>query len=112
MTMKHYKPMEPHLDSHSTTKPAHKAIKDHKPVRCLIMRETQAAILVEVAPCNYPEGERPVKGNTEWFPLSQVSYINNLQDVMAAHDADSEDGRYTDTIHVAKWLLDKKGMGY
>ena len=100
--MKHYNPMEPHLDSHSTTKPAHKAIKDHKPVRCLIMRETQAAILVEVM----------LTEKSEWFPLSQVSYINNIQDVMAARDADSKDGRYTDTIHVAKWLLDKKGIEY
>ena len=90
----------------------HKPIKDHVPVRCLILRETTVAILVELAPCNFPDDEQPTHKRHEWFPLSQVSYINNIQDVMNAHDADSEDGRYTDTIHVAKWLCDKKGLEY
>ena len=86
----------------SKEKPEHKAIKDHKPLRCLILRETQAAILVEVM----------LTEKSEWFPLSQVSYINNVQDVLNSHDTDSKDGHYTDTIHVAKWLLDKKGIKY
>lgn len=78
----------------------HKPIKDHAVVQCLILRETEKAILVTV------EDTR----TDEWFPLSQVSYIYNTPIVMA--EEGYEDEEFPDTIHVAKWLLDKKGIGY
>jgi len=69
-------------------------IKNHASIHCLILRETDKAILVK---CEESEKD-------EWFPLSQVSYINNVQHSTAV------DSNYPDTIHVATWLLDKKGL--
>jgi len=92
----------------STEKPTHKPVKDHVPITCLILRETQMAVLVKVAPWNYEDEQQHPQGKDEWFPLSQVSYINNIQDVLSAR----ENAPYTDTIHVAKWLCDKKGLDY
>jgi len=112
MSSNNFNPYEEHFESLNPAKPAAHTVKDHVAIRCLILRETQAAILVELAPCNSPEDEQPLKPKTEWFPLAQVSYINNIQDVMKAHDADSKRGKYTDTIHVAKWPLNKRGIQY
>ena len=68
-------------------------IKGHASISCLILRETDKAILVT---CEET-------GSNEWFPLSQVSYINNIQDSEIA-----DNSAYPDTVHVATWLLDKK----
>lgn len=67
--------------------------KDHSALHCRIVAETDKAILVE----------EETSATEHWFPLSHVSYIHRQSnDGMPAH--------YGDTIHVANWLLKKKGL--
>ena len=80
----------------TTPKGTVKPIAGYVPIKCLILRETQLAILVTV--------EATLKN--EWFPLSQVSHINNIQAVLNVTPGEV----YSDTLHVAKWLADKKGI--
>ena len=80
----------------TTPKGTVKPIAGHVPIKCLILCETQLAILVTV--------EATLKN--EWFPLSQVSHINNIQAVLNGTPGEV----YSDTLHVAKWLADRKGI--
>lgn len=72
----------------------HKPITGHAAVVCQYIRETEKALLVRVQATE----------QDEWFPLSQISYIYN--------DTDHPEDEYPDTIHAAKWLLDKKRLRY
>lgn len=76
--------------------------KNHGAIDCLILRETDKAILV--TPKQTEE--------TIWFPLSQVSYI-----CIASRNSENPDSldkmsAYPDTVHVATWILNKAGLEY
>lgn len=72
----------------STIPPANQ----HSAIECRIIRETDAAILVDT-----------VDAGEVWLPISQVSYIGR-----ASNDAGSIE--YPDILHVANWILAKRGL--
>jgi len=70
------------------------AIKGYTVVPCIILHETEKAVLVqlEIAAAEF------------WFPLSYTNYIYRK------HGYLQQNTEFTDVIHVADWLIAKKGI--
>lgn len=67
--------------------------QNHSEIRCSIVHETDAAVLVTTE--DHPD-------NGIWLPLSQISYMRR--------DADAAESEYATTLHVANWILRKTGL--
>lgn len=82
------------MNSYSENAEAQFSLSKYVAIEGTIKRETGAAILLEI--------DDYIKGHIEiWFPMSQISRIDR---------ANIGAERHLDTIHVARWLADKRGL--
>lgn len=70
-------------------------VKEVVTVHCDIKHETEKALLVSTHTC---EGEMV----NVWIPLSQVESISR--------NSDMEEGLYTDSVVMSKWIATTKGL--